>query len=382
MKKKEAVQLFGSENCKAHFARYGKFKNKSIEDALITTLKQHYRTVNIIKQGRSFVYELDSKRKVIAERPDKRSSNGAWSIPYTRNMDMMVVASLDQGIETENAQTLSRWAVQFGLITGEMYGLLKSQYDKGLREFYIKKLQSASIISFGEERILDDFTGLTKEINGQLAGALERMKKTRIIEIDLVYKGHIKETDKTVNLYEDTIQQILILKRRLMEEYQVNSFFLLNYCNAKKVKDYNKKWKTELEKITDHRGEKLGLDYFYKTFLITMNPDKKTTIDYLEKYNKKVIREFNQDQELFLVKNENTFHKLRHNYVIEKAKRKQQRFLSENILTLDEEMEMFYNAEELSRERFKFDKQYYALYFDKNYVKRIKKLQEYYANKP
>lgn len=379
--KQEAVEKYGNNKQKEHFNKYGKIKSKKVEEALIKTIEQHFETVKIVPlQGRAKGYKLSSKREVIAERKDNRISNGAWSIPYTKNMDIMVVSVLEQGLETETAQTLGRWAVDFGLITHKMFKLLKSRYEKGLKASYIQELKNNFIINNGEERILNDFIYFVKEINGQLAGTLERMRKAGIIDIHPVYKGHIKETGETISLHEDTVKQILNLKRNLMEQFQVDDFSLLHYHNAQKVRDYNTKWKTEIEKITDETGEELGLDYFYKTFAIMLKAGKKKIITYLKKYNKEAIEMFKQNEELFLADNENTFYKERHDYVVEKAQKKEGGFLSKNIVELDEELKLFFDEDELARARFTFDKEYYALYFDRLYAQRIKKLQEYYGH--
>ncbi|MGR5866386.1 hypothetical protein ACT7DZ_28475 [Bacillus cereus] len=49
--RKEAVEIYGSEQCRKHFEKYKKFTNKKIEDALIKTLKQYYKQVEKEKTG-------------------------------------------------------------------------------------------------------------------------------------------------------------------------------------------------------------------------------------------------------------------------------------------------------------------------------------------
>jgi hypothetical protein len=193
-------------------------------------------------------------REVIAQREDNRISKGAWSIPYTKNMDIMVVSALEQGLVTETAQPLSKWAVDFGLITPAMYGLLQSRYNEYLRSQHLQDLKNNKIILKGEDRILDDFIYITKEINNQLAAALERMKKAGIIEYYPEYKGHVKKTDEIINLHEDTFKQILTLQRNLMEQYDVNDWYLNTFKNASKVKEYNKVWSIKLAQVTDENG--------------------------------------------------------------------------------------------------------------------------------
>ncbi|USK82632.1 hypothetical protein LHV56_12460 [Peribacillus frigoritolerans] len=44
MTKAQAVELHGSEDQKRHFAKYGKFTNKNLENALIDVLKRTYES--------------------------------------------------------------------------------------------------------------------------------------------------------------------------------------------------------------------------------------------------------------------------------------------------------------------------------------------------
>lgn len=63
---------------------------------------------------------------------------------------------------------------------------------------YIQDLKANNIIFEGEDRILDDFTYLVKEINNQLAGTLSRMQKADIIDYYPVYKGYLMKAGETI----------------------------------------------------------------------------------------------------------------------------------------------------------------------------------------
>lgn len=389
--KREAVELYGSEDCKKHFAKYGKFTNKDIEKSLIQEMRRYYHSVEIVKQkkGRGFVYELRGKKDVVTAKEDGRINNGAWSIPYTKNMDIMVVSVLEQGLIEETAQPLSKWAVDFGLITHNMYELLKSRYNEFLRLQHLQDLESNNIIFEGEDRILDDFTYMVKEINNQLAGTLSRMQKADIIEYYPEYKGHLMETGETITLHEDTVKQILTLKRNLMEKHDVNDWYISLYKNAPKTKAYNQEWNAGLAQVTDEKGEVLRLDYYYKVYAIILKARKKKVIKYLERYNKDVIERFKQNEELFLNDNESIFHRERHDYVLREAQEEENKFLAKKTktFTLDENLQEVYGTETITkmfyneRDNFTFDEGYYTLYFEKLYAERIKKLQEYYGYK-
>lgn len=388
--KKEAVELFGSKDCKRHFLKYGKFTNKDIEISLINEMKRFYNTVEIVKpeKGRGYVYELSGEKDVPTSKEDGRISNGAWSNPYIKNMDIMVVSVLEQGLVEGTAQTLSKWCLDFDLINSATYELLQARYKDYMRSQHLQDLKENRIIFEGEDRILDDFTYIVKEITNQLAGTLNRMRKAEIIEYYPVYKGHVEETDKTINLHEDTVKQILILKRTLMEQYDVTDWYISLYKNAKKTKAYIQAWKVGLAQVTDEEGEFLGLDYFYIAYAITLKARKKKIIHYLEKYNKEVTEQFKKDSQVFLNENENMFHKSRHDYVVNEAQKGEDNFLSEKtkVIELDESVWGIYEATTREvkyfnkRHDYTYDEEYYALYFDRLYAKRIKELQEYYGH--
>ncbi len=385
--RKEAVEIYGSEQCRKHFEKYKKFTNKKIEDALIKTLKQYYKQVEKEKQGNAVVYILREEREEIAVREDNRASNGAWSIPYTKNMDIMVVSVLEQGLIVETAQTLSKWSLDFGLITPKMYELLHAKYNESIKEQNLKDLKNNNIIYEGEERILNDFIHDIQKIQNQLAGTLNRMQKAKIIEYFPVYKGFVKEEGKTVNLHENTVKKIVSLRRELMKQYDVNEWYLNVYSNTKKSCNYYEEWEEKLSKIKDENGVTLGLSYWYKTYAIILKASEKRIISYLEKYNKDVIELYKKDEQIFLVENEDTFHNERKNYVVKEAKKREDKFMEEKtkIITLNETGAQIYGTKKLEvkyrnkRPDFTYDESYYALYFKKLYAIRIKELQEYYG---
>jgi hypothetical protein len=383
----QIVAIEGDEVIKNHLAKNGRLMT-NVFKRFVKDLEQRYEHVEVIgKGGKKTKYILGKKREQIAEREDNRISNGAWSNPYTKNMDIMVVSVLEQGLEAETAQTLSKWALDFGLITPKMYELLLARYNDYLKSEHIQDLKDNNIIRKGEDRIVDDFTYMTKEITNQLASTLNRMEKAGIIEYYPVYKGHVKETDKKISLHETTVKKILTLQRELMEKYDVNEWYLAHYKNSKKTVQYYKEWKEGLAEITDEDGNVLGLDYWYKTYAIILKARKKKIIRYLEIYNKEAIERFKQNEELFLTDNETTYHKERHDYVVKEAQDKENKFLSKKTktYTLNENLQEIYGTETLTktvyneRENFTFDEGYYALYFDRLYAERIKKLQEYYG---
>lgn len=393
----EAVNSkYSNDALKKHF--YDK-KQKSIKKKgnlganqvkqLLKNMRTDWVIVEIDESGGADRKITCTGRKEISTiREDGRISNGAWSIPYTKNMDIMVVSVLEQGLETETAKSLPKWAVVFGAITPSEYELLQLKYSEYMRSQHLQDLKDSKIIFEGEDRILDDFAYLLKEnIINQLAGTLNRMKKLEIIEYYPVYKGHLKNTNGTINLHEDTVKQIITLRRNLMEQYDVGDWYLNTFKNSPKTKTYNEAWSAGLAQVTDEKGEILGLDNFYVVYAIILKARKKKIIRYLEKYNKEAIERFKQNEELFLTENEAFYQKERHDYVFKEAQDKENNFLEKKtkIITLDENLQEIYGTKTLiktyynERENFTFDEGYYALYFDRLYAERVKKLQEHYG---
>ena len=264
---------------------------------------------------------------------------------------------------------------------------MRSRYNELLRSQHLHDLKAKNIVFEGEDRILDDFTYMVKEINNQLAGTLNRMQKAGIIEYYPVYKGHLIGKGKTITLHEDTVKQILTLKRKLIEEYDVNDWYISLYKKAPKTKAYNQSWRNELAQVTDENGDVLGLDYFYKIYAIILKAKKKKIITYLEKYNKDVIERFKQNEGLFLTDNESTYHRERGEFVLKKTQEVENKFLGKKtkIYTLEKNLQEVYGKETKTkayyneRDYFTFDEGYYTLYFEKLYAERIQKLQEYYS---
>lgn len=377
----ELVEKFGSEECKQHFAKYNKFKNKNIEAALIKNVECHYEKVEIVKEGRFCFYVLINEKAEATDKIDKRIANGAYSVPYTRNLDIIVVSALEQGDINENAQTLNNWCLDFGLINPELHDLVVSKHSKQLREKHIEDLIKTKIITYGQERIVNDFIRYTQYLQSQLAGTLNRMRRAGIIEYYLVPMGYIEEEAKSVKLHEGTLKKILNLQRRLMEKYDVDQWYLDTYENSKKSKEYKAEWKEELSKVTDENEHVIGLSYWYKTYAIMLKARKNRIITYLETYNKELIQQYKENEKSFRDINMVGFVKGRGEYVEQAAKKHEVKFLEPRVKSK--------NLDELGGRLFKslpkvddyqYDKEYYALYFQEVYSKKIRELQEFYGH--
>ncbi|USK82633.1 hypothetical protein LHV56_12465 [Peribacillus frigoritolerans] len=308
-----------------------------------------------------------------------RISNGAWR-SYTKNMDIMVVSVLEQSLINDTAQTLSKWCLDFGLITTSMYDLIRSKHDQNLKDKHIQILKNNNVIKNGEERVVNDFIHGFKTLHQQLAGTLDRMEKLEIIEYYPVYKGKVIGKEAPINLHENTVNKILQLERRLMDTYDVDDWYLQKVYNSPKSRAYRKDWKEQLAEITDENGVVLKLDYHFKLYAIILKARKKKIIKYLETYNKEAIEQFKKDEFLFLNENEVNYLEERKKVVVENAEKEEGNFLKPRVNKLESEFGGQTKNTVPTRSDYVYDEDYYALYFDRLYAQRIKELQEFYGH--
>lgn len=330
--KKEAVERYGSDNCKNHFSKYGKFKNKKIEEALLKTIRQHYECVEIIKQGRSNVYKLSNKRFIMAERERNLGdniSNGNWKY-YTKNLDIMIVSTLELELNKDISQTLGRWAVDFGIISDSQYDLLTARYNKDLRSEYIENSLDVGVIKKGEEYTIDDYTRLVSDLIKHLSGTLDRMSKLGIIEMNKVYKAYVESEDKHIEIHYSTYKKYLDIRRELMDKYGLNNWYISRYYKSHKVMSYRKELKDRLLELKDEDGNALNISNCYSTFFIAIKAEKNKVIKYLEKYNKEAIEKYVENSERFLLDNENEYYENRIEYIKDKTDNKVKKFKEEN----------------------------------------------------
>lgn len=281
-------------------------------------------------------------------------------------------------------QTLNKWCLDFGLISKGIYELVISKHNETLKESIVEEIENKGIIDKGEERIIDDYTETIKGLQGRLSSTLNRMAKLNIIEYYLVFKG-VKENGETVNLHEKTYERLLSIKRGLMEKYDVDDWYVSNYKNAKKTVAYMEKWKEALINVIDVDRAVLNLDYYYKTYTVILKARKKRITNYLQQYNKDMIEAYENNPETFLNSNEEIYHAERKGYVFDKAKEKEDGFfkprknepkrVKEARKELGGKKKPFYRP---MVEDFTFDEDYYRLYFERLYAKKIKELQEHY----
>lgn len=380
----EVVKEYGNEEQIGHFEKYGKWKSKNVEVAFEKTLDEIFGEGNweVVKEGRKSMYKLGAKLEVREIRKDKRLSNGAWTVPYTKNLDTMIVAVLELGIERKDAQTLSNWAVDFRLITAEQQEILASRYHDDLRQTYINNSLKNNVIKSGEGRVLDDYASFVKELTEQLAGTLNRLEKLGIVEIAKVYNGHTSE-DKIIEIHYSTYKKIIDIKRRLQEHYDVNEWYLTTYKNAKKSVEYKEAFAEQLALVTDENGNTLFLTNYFTTYAIMLKARRKKILKYLETYNPEAIEMYKDNNEKFLNDNKQEFKEKRIAYIESETQKKVDNFLKPRVCKNDLH-EIFGGKPKKHMptiEDYTYDEEYYQLYFNNMLVERMTDLEELYGYK-
>lgn len=381
------VEKFGTDKQKERFEKSGKLESK-VRKAILKQVETEYESIAILKEGRSNVYILGGKRSEAVSKKDGRHLNGKWSIEYTKNMDLIVISTLeDDSIETDYAQTMRKWLLDFGLISKELYDLMVGGgQSTSVKDKAVEDLISSNILNDkDEENVLGDYLSYSKELQGQLESTLNRMAKAGIINFFPVWKAktHLNPSDPnsrdtTVNLHEVTLSRILEKRSEMMQKHDVNSYDLIYLKNKPSVKAFEEEFSNYL--ANDVRGvdnEKVSIDYYWKTFAIHIKTTKKRVASYLKKYNSEVIEAYNDNRGKFLMDNNAQMRSKRKERVVELAERKD-KYIKENKLKLDSDMESFGLTTSDLVDAIKFNKGYYKLFLDDLYVQKIRELEEHY----
>ena len=333
MTKKEAVEIYGSAKAKAHFEKYKCFKEKTMESSLIKTLEQHYESVEVVKQGRSNVYQLGSKLSETKQREDGRIFNGENTrLKYTNNIDIIVISGLAQKMVSESAQTMRKWLFEFGLINNNLFDLMGAKPSNNKETVHMTYLSDSGILGEDQRGVLRDFKMYTKDLQGQLQRSLIRLKKAGIIELYEVKKARViveresgrKDYD-VVNLHEITWARITEKRKELMLKHGVTGFEIDYLHNKPSVKAFNKEFvnylRNDVIQITGNDTmEHLVVANFWTAWAINIKCTDNKMIKYLQKFNRNAeMTEFLKNEESFVNSNKYEYIEERFKHVVDKA---------------------------------------------------------------
>lgn len=382
------VGKFGTEKQKESFKK-NKYLMKNVRESLINKAEAEYESVKIVKEGRSNVYVLSNKRDEKLVVKDGRHNNGAYSITYTKDIDLIVLSLLlDKSVETDISQTMRKWLLDFGLISQELFDLVGSTHDTKKRVLAIEALMNENILNNkGEATVLSDYIGYTKELQGQLESSLNRMRKANIINFYPVFWAKLitekdgKAIDKRVRVTEKCVAVINEHKRMLMDKYNVSNFDVNNLRNKKEVKAFNEAYKYYLENDVHDEGEHISIDYFYKAHAIHIKATNLRIEQYLNKKNPKSYELLQNSQIKFFDSHRENYKDGRLKRVVELAEKKVD-YIENNKLKVEgvpDYKDLFGKDALLDAVSVEFTRDYYNLFLDNNYIDLIEKIEVYYS---
>lgn len=312
--KETAVTLFGNEEQKAHFEKYGKFKGKNVENSLIATMQQFFEVVEIDKSTRPNKYKLEKVREEAVKRMDKRENNSGKELPHTKYLDAVIIMAIKNRM-FKHETTLNNWVLNFGLVSEALHfikvngmeseralEMRKSMADKGV----IGSEKSVAELSF----YLEDFDS----VKNQVRNALEKMDKAGLIQYYKVPKvklgtplrkisdGKVYETEY-VTIDSDTQEKITKKIEELKEKHGITNYEA-HFANRNRIE---KKRKEVVEKYYEELTEfynddmsyinefkervPIEVEYFWFNHAITA----KATENQIKAYLKSKRPEFYQD---------------------------------------------------------------------------------------
>lgn len=343
--KETAVTLLGNHVQKAHFEKYNKFKSKTVEKSLITTLEQYFESVEIDKTVRPNKYKLGAARKEVAEREDDR---GGQELPHTKYLDAVILMGIRNRV-FEHETTLNNWVRNFGLTNEALHAVktkgVHSKDSKTLRQQMakdevIRSEKNTAELSF----YLEDFDN----IKGQLKNVLEKMNNANLIEyyrvpkvklktpLERMYEGKMYETNY-ITIDSATQERITKKKEELKEKYNITPYES-HYANRNRVKEERKKdvadYYQELDGFyttdmyyTDEFGKDIDIEveFFWFNHAITARATDKQVKNYLEKKRPEFYEEFLSDEKGFFGNVMNIYEKEKKADVLKKAYKESQR---------------------------------------------------------
>ena len=360
LSKLEAVEQYGTDNQIKHFHKYKKFVSKRTEDALIETLKQHFDLVETIKIGRAYHYKLEGKLEKKNDRFDLKKTGVHKMKQYTKNLDMMVIAYLEQLCHKDELpqMTMNDWMSFFGIVHPDTLNLYRNKYNKRDKfDEALEEMVDVGAIPFKYDRFVEDYFEMYSEMKQHLARTLSRLERAGIIKVTDIYhangtpyvvqdvynyqKGQFEQREtygktEVFEVYQSVIEKV--------QQY-IRSCHSSNFKEANDLMDDTPVFRESMNKykhkIKEYMSEAVSqsvdtnykINYIFglKTIRIKEKPQK--IIAYLKRYiddnpdAKELIETYEKDKSVHLYR-EMFFKYLseRNNYVIEWSEKKQKKY--------------------------------------------------------
>lgn len=272
LSKSDAVQLYGTSKQLAHFQKYNRFVNKNLEESLFKTLQQNFEIVNRIKKGRGFEYEVSGKRKELSARPSKNSRNGSWSIPYTHDLDKLILSTIDDSFSEGSLGSFCERLSLYSTI--EQYSVTRTFKTKSANELfeninpYIVDLVSQNIKSLEQETLR----------------SLVRLNKLGLIDMTVTYRA-VSESSEFVDLDDELAKFYISKQREILKQENISLWFANNLRSNEKSSSYHY-LHSELvrNKISELAKKGFYASYIYKHYSVKIK--KNHLSDKLDFYTK------------------------------------------------------------------------------------------------
>lgn len=392
----EFVEMFGSDVQIKKYQTKKKLEKKT-RDSLIKLAESVYEKVDIIKEGRNNVYVVEDKRDIALEKEDGRATNGNLS-EYSKDIDFVVVSRLREKVKDDNyAKTMNNWMVSFGLISRELSDVM-SPYFLNNQDNVDELIKNEVINDEDEIKIIKDYISYVKNMQGNLKSTLDRLKKCNIIEFYPVYKARIKldrEVKKQVktiigkeegyyysNLDEDVVSKIFKKRRELMGDYNVTDYDINVLTNKKEVIKFNDGMNEFLRnELTDSTGKQISIDYMWKAYAVILKSTDKEVLKYLKTYSPEQVDEylnFPDELELSKIRSMESGKKEKVVKMAEKQNDYIMRKFHNDANEFEGMGEKKNNSLVLDNAKIYYDRGYYNIFLNNEYVDRVINIHEYY----
>lgn len=392
----EFVLMFGSDSQINSYKKRKKL-TKETRDALLKIAESMYENVEIVKEGRSNAYVIENKREIVLEKEDGRATNGKLS-NYSKDIDFVVVSRLREKVRDDGfAKTMNNWMVSFGLIGRELSELM-SPYFLNNQDNIDVLIKDDIIKDEDEIRIVKDYINYAKTLQGNLKSTLERLKKCNIIDFYPVYKAKVKldketkEQVKTIigkeenyyytNLDEYVVNEIFKKRNELMKLYDVSNYDVNVLHSKKEVVMFNDGMNEFLRnELKDSSGKQISIDYMWKAYSIILVSTEKEILKYLEKYSPEQVKEYLDYPDEFKSSKIDGIETGKRDKVIKMAE-KQNDFIKDKFFNESNKIETIgerkRNSSVLDDAKIYYDRGYYNIFLNDEYVDRIVNIHDYY----
>lgn len=390
----EFVEEFGTEKQKESFASGNGNLNSRTFTSIMNNAERYYAEYEVVGLGRKRQIRMYKKRAFILEKEDGRKSNGKWSNPYSLPLDLLILKRLEKGIDQKSDEPILYWCKFFGIINNIEYKILRSEYNHDFYRFFIKELKNKSIINDGEERVFRDFRAYYSKLKNDTLKSIERFSKIHALELTTFYIGILNkpyeilvdddeyEEVKKISINLKVYEEVKEIEQKLKTKYSISDIEIRNLTKKKEVVAYKRERAELVSEVRDESGKILNLDFVYKTYQIYADWVDDLLQNYFENF-KHLDHNFflsESDEDEFWNINQVLFVEGWKEYIKISADKATEKFLEPKEIkdsSTGSSDEPRYRIPHI--DDYKFNPEYFTLYFERKYSERMQALSNYFA---